>query len=70
MSLCYDHHSTRHSVVCVSGATADSLANSSQSGDNSTIKIVSIVIDVIFGILGVAIVLCYAKKEFNNVIQR
>ena len=52
------------------GATAGSLADSSQSGDNSTVKIVSIVVGVVFGILGVAAVSYYAKKELNNVIQR
>ena len=52
------------------GAMAGSLANSSQSDDNSTIEIVSIVVSVVFRILGVAAVSCYAKKELNNVIQR
>ena len=52
------------------GATAGSLADSSQSGDNNTVKIVSIVVGVVFGILGVAAVSYYAKKELNNVIQR
>jgi len=52
------------------GATAGSLADSGSSGDNSTVKIVTIVVGVVFGILGVAAVSYYAKKELNNVIQR
>merc|ERR1712151_153451 len=52
------------------GATAGSLADSGSSGDNSTVKIVTIVVGVVFGILGVAAVSYYAKKELNNVIKR
>merc|ERR1712232_1543683 len=42
------------------GATAGSLADSGSSGDNSTVKIVTIVVGVSY----------YAKKELNNVIRR
>jgi len=50
------------------GATAGSLTDSSNSGNNSTVKIVSIVAGVVFGVLGVAAVSYYAKKELNKVI--
>merc|ERR1712176_500249 len=52
------------------GATAGSLADSSQSSDNNTVKIVSIVVGIVFGILAIAAVSYYAKKELNNVVQK
>merc|ERR1712060_952749 len=52
------------------GATAGSLADSSSGSDNNTVKIASIVVGVVFGILGVAAVSYYAKKELNNIVQR
>jgi len=52
------------------GATAGSLTDSSTSGDNGTVKIITIVVGVVFGILGVAAVSYYAKKELNIVIER
>merc|ERR1711982_2247 len=52
------------------GATAGSLTDSGSSGDNSTVKIITIVVGVVFGVLGVGAVSYYAKKELNNVIQK
>jgi len=52
------------------GATAGSLADSSQSSDNNTVKIVSIVVGIVFGILAIAAVSYYAKKELNKAIER
>jgi len=52
------------------GATAGSLADSSQSSDNNTVKIVTIVVGIVFGILAIVAVSYYAKKELNNVIER
>merc|ERR1739842_191503 len=52
------------------GATAGSLADSSQSSDNKTVKIVSITVGVVFGVLGIALVSYYAKRELNRVIAR
>lgn len=52
------------------GATAGSLTDSSSSGDAGIIKIITIIFGVVFGILGVAAISYYAKKELDNVIQR
>jgi len=52
------------------GATAGSLTDSGSSGDNGTVKIITIVVGVVFGVLGVGAVSYYAKKELNNVIQK
>merc|ERR1711982_123486 len=52
------------------GATAGSLTDSSQSSDNNTVKIVSIVVGIVFGILAIAAVSYYAKKELNKAIER
>merc|ERR1711933_573887 len=52
------------------GATAGSLADSSQSSDNITVKIVSIVVGIVFGILAIAAVSYYAKKELNKAIEK
>merc|ERR1712003_390883 len=45
------------------GATAGSLADSSQSSDNNTVKIVSIGVGSVFGMLAIPAVSYYAKKE-------
>jgi len=51
------------------GASAGSLADSGESASsNRTVTIVTIVIGVVFGILGVATTSYYAKKELNAVI--
>jgi len=52
------------------GATAGSLTDSSSSGNTGIVKIITIVIGVVFGILGVGAISYYAKKELDNVIQR
>merc|ERR1712176_828659 len=52
------------------GATAGSLADSSSGSDDNTVKIASIVVGVVFGILGVVAVSYYAKKELNKIVQR
>eukprot|EP00586_Coscinodiscus_wailesii_P022613 CAMPEP_0172520674 /NCGR_PEP_ID=MMETSP1066-20121228/292140_1 /TAXON_ID=671091 /ORGANISM="Coscinodiscus wailesii, Strain CCMP2513" /LENGTH=291 /DNA_ID=CAMNT_0013303471 /DNA_START=37 /DNA_END=912 /DNA_ORIENTATION=+ len=52
------------------GASAGSLADSASSGSNSVVRIVSIVVGIVFGILGIAVTSYYAKKELNKVIAR
>jgi len=52
------------------GASAGSLADSASSGSNSVVRIVSIVVGIVFGILGIAVTSYYAKKELNKVTSR
>lgn len=50
------------------GASAGSLADSANSGDNATITIVVIVVGAVFGIAAIFATSYYAKKELNRVI--
>jgi len=52
------------------GSSAGSLVDSSSSGDNSTVRIVSIVVGVVFAILGVYATTYYAKKELNKILSQ
>jgi len=51
------------------GASAGSLADSANSGDNKTVTIVVIVVGVIFGIAAVGVTSFYAKKELNRITE-
>lgn len=50
------------------GASAGSLADSANSGDNLTVTIIVIVVGIIFGFLAIALTSYYAKKELNRVV--
>jgi len=50
------------------GASAGSLADSANSGDNITVTIIVIVVGVVFGIAAIAATSYYAKKELNRVL--
>jgi uncharacterized membrane protein YdjX (TVP38/TMEM64 family) len=50
------------------GASAGSLADSANSGDNLTVTIIVVVVGVIFGFLAIALTSYYAKKELNRVV--
>ena len=52
------------------GASAGSLADSRNSGDNNTLRIVTIVLGIFFGVLGIALTSYYAKKELNKIIEK
>lgn len=53
------------------GASAGSLADSETSGqDNRTVRIVTIVTGIVFGVLGVGVASYYAKKELNQTIEK
>jgi uncharacterized membrane protein YdjX (TVP38/TMEM64 family) len=54
-------------LYCFVGASAGSLSDSTEQGDNNTVRIVSIVVGVIFGIAAVAVTGWYAKKELNKI---
>jgi uncharacterized membrane protein YdjX (TVP38/TMEM64 family) len=49
------------------GASAGSLADSAQSGDDSTVTTIVIVVGIVFSFLAVALTSYYAKKELNKV---
>lgn len=51
------------------GASAGSLADSSGSGDNSTVTIAVVVVGAVFGIFAIFVTSYYAKKELNRVIE-
>ncbi|KAL3912485.1 MAG: hypothetical protein SGARI_001131 [Bacillariaceae sp.] len=50
------------------GASAGSLAESANSGDNMTITIIVVVVGIVFGIGAIALTSYYAKKELNRVV--
>jgi len=52
------------------GASAGSLADSASSGGNSTIRIVTIVVGITFGVIGIAATSYYAKKELRKITER
>uniref|UniRef100_A0A7S2MII1 VTT domain-containing protein n=1 Tax=Helicotheca tamesis TaxID=374047 RepID=A0A7S2MII1_9STRA len=52
------------------GSSAGSLTDSSSGGDNSAVRILTIVLGSVFGILGVCVTSYYARKELQNVISR
>jgi uncharacterized membrane protein YdjX (TVP38/TMEM64 family) len=51
------------------GASAGSLADSAQSGDDSTVTTIVIVVGIVFSFLAVALTSYYAKKELNKVAR-
>jgi uncharacterized membrane protein YdjX (TVP38/TMEM64 family) len=50
------------------GASAGSLAESANSGDNMTITIIVVVVGIVFGIGAIALTSYYAKKELNKAV--
>lgn len=50
------------------GASAGSLADSANSGDNITVTIVVIVVGAVFGIFAIVLTSIYARRELNKVI--
>ena len=52
------------------GASAGSLADSANSGDNMTITIVVIVVGIVFGLIAVGFTSYYAKQELNKIVAR
>jgi len=52
------------------GSSAGSLVDSSSSGDNSTVRTVSIVVGIVFAILGVYATTYYANKELNTILSQ
>ena len=52
------------------GASAGSLADSANSGDDSTVTIVVVVVGVVFGVLAVALTSYYARQELNKVTEQ
>mmetsp|Transcript_13363 Transcript_13363/g.25365 ORF Transcript_13363/g.25365 Transcript_13363/m.25365 type:complete len:281 (-) Transcript_13363:94-936(-) len=52
------------------GASAGSLADSANSGDNSTITIVVVVVGIMFGVLAVALTSYYARQELRKVTEQ
>lgn len=51
------------------GASAGSLTDSANSGDNTTVTIIVIVVGVVFGILAVGLTSYYAKQELNKITR-
>jgi uncharacterized membrane protein YdjX (TVP38/TMEM64 family) len=49
------------------GASAGSLADSANSGDNMTVTVIVVVVGAVFGIFAVVLTSYYAKKELNRV---
>eukprot|EP00980_Cylindrotheca_fusiformis_P010927 scaffold2499_cov125-Cylindrotheca_fusiformis.AAC.18 len=52
------------------GASAGSLADSANSGDNTTVTIIVVVVGVVFGIGAVGLTSYYAKKELNRIAEK
>lgn len=52
------------------GASAGSLADSANSGDDVTITIIVVVVGIVFGFLAIAMTSYYAKKELNKVAAK
>mmetsp|Transcript_739 Transcript_739/g.1098 ORF Transcript_739/g.1098 Transcript_739/m.1098 type:complete len:292 (-) Transcript_739:351-1226(-) len=52
------------------GASAGSLADSASSGGTSKIRIVTIVVGFVFGVIAVAATSYYAKKELRKITER
>lgn len=52
------------------GASAGSLADSANSGDNSTVTIIVVVVGVVFGVLAVALTSYYARQELQKVTEQ
>uniref|UniRef100_A0A7S4SGB1 Uncharacterized protein n=1 Tax=Ditylum brightwellii TaxID=49249 RepID=A0A7S4SGB1_9STRA len=52
------------------GSSAGSLVDSSSSGDNSTVRILSIVVGIVIAVLGVYSTTYYVKKEFNSILSK
>ena len=52
------------------GASAGSLAESANRGDDLVITIIAVAFGVIFGVFAIALTSYYAKKELNKVILR
>lgn len=50
------------------GASAGSLADSANSGDNMTVTIVVIVVGAVFGIFAIVLTSIYARRELNKVV--
>mmetsp|Transcript_12024 Transcript_12024/g.18147 ORF Transcript_12024/g.18147 Transcript_12024/m.18147 type:complete len:349 (-) Transcript_12024:104-1150(-) len=55
-------------LYCFVGATAGTVAMSTESMENHTLKLVSIVVGVVFGVLGVGTASYYARIELNKII--
>jgi len=52
------------------GASAGSLADSANSGDNITVTIVVVVVGIVFGVIAIAATSYYAKKELQKVAAK
>uniref|UniRef100_A0A7S4SI40 VTT domain-containing protein n=1 Tax=Ditylum brightwellii TaxID=49249 RepID=A0A7S4SI40_9STRA len=52
------------------GSSAGSLVDSSSSGNDSTVRIISIVLGIVFAVLGVYATTYYAKKELNKILSQ
>jgi len=52
------------------GSSAGSLADSENASDNNILRIVTIVLGIVFGVLAVGLASYYAKKELNNKIEQ
>ena len=55
-------------LYCFVGATAGTVAMSAESMENHTLKLVSIILGVVFGVLGVGTGSYYARIELNKII--
>ncbi len=54
-------------VLCIAGASASSLSDRTSSNENSTIKIISIVVGLVSGGYGVYLASYYSKMELDRV---
>ena len=52
------------------GASAGSLADSANSGDNSFVTIIVVVVGIVFGVLAVALTSYYARQELRKVTEQ
>jgi len=52
------------------GASAGSLASSTESGEGSTTTTIVIVTSVVFGIAAIGLTSCYSKRELNKITER
>jgi uncharacterized membrane protein YdjX (TVP38/TMEM64 family) len=50
------------------GASAGSLTESANSGENATVTIIVVVVGIIFGVLAIALTSYYARQELNKVV--
>jgi uncharacterized membrane protein YdjX (TVP38/TMEM64 family) len=52
------------------GASAGSLSDSANSGSDSTVTLIVIIVGIVFGILAVGVTSYYAKQELNKVVAK